>query len=220
MRVTAFVLAVLIGACSSTGSKGQKELSDLTGEIDKLQKELTTGKTDLQKTLAEHDAIVNNKDGDYLGHYKKYNSGIEDVSKDREAVKARVDKVKAAAEPYFGRWRDDNSKITDPGLRARDASNLANTRARYDEIFKAGDEAKAAYEPLMTTLKNHSQFWSNNLNAESAAQMKEDSAKLEKDANTLYGLIDKVVETAKKYNESVAMRVKPPPPPPEEPAKE
>jgi uncharacterized protein YwgA len=219
MRVTAFVLAVLIGACSSTGSKGQKDLSDLTGEIDKLQKELTTGKVDLQKTLAEHDAIVDNKDGDYLGHYKKYKSGIEAVEKDREKVRARVEKVKAAAEPYFGRWRDDNSKITDPGLRARDANNLATTRSRYDEIFKAGDAAKAAYEPLMETLKNHSQFWSNNLNAESAAQMKGDSAKVQKDADALYGLIDKVVETAKKYNESVAMRVNPPPPP-EEPAKE
>ncbi|HEX5135620.1 MAG TPA: DUF2959 family protein [Planctomycetota bacterium] len=218
MRVTAFVLAALIGACSSTGSKGQKELADLTGEIDSLQKQLSEGKADLQKTLAEHDAIVNNKDGDFVGHYKKYKSGIERVSKDRDGIRERVDKVKAAAEPYFARWRDENSKITDPGLRARDAANMSTTRSRYDEIFKAGDAAKAAYEPLMETLKNHSQFWSNNLNAESAAQMKGDTEKLDKDANAFYGLIDKVVETAKKYNESVAMRVKPPPP--AEPAKQ
>lgn len=218
MRVHALLIAALIGACSSTGSKGQSELEDLTGQIDKLSKELTAGKADLQKALAEHDAIVNNTDGDFVGHYKKYGKAIDTVEKDRKGISERVDKVKAAAEPYFTRWRDENSKITDPGLRDRDAKNMAASRARYDEIFKAGDEAKAAYGPLMETLKNHRQFWSNNLNAESAAQMKGDSEKVNKDADALYGLIDKVVETAKKYNESVEMRVKPPPP--AEPAKQ
>jgi hypothetical protein len=218
MRVLAFVLAALIGACSSTGSKGQSELADLTGEIDKLVKELQAGKADLQKALIEHEAIVNNADGDFVGHYKKYKSALETVEKDRKGVSERVQKVKDAGEPYFMRWRDENSKITDPGLRDRDSKNMATSRGRYDEIFKAGDAAKAAYEPLMETLRNHSQFWSNNLNAESAAQMKGDSEKLNKDAEAFYGLIDKVVETAKKYNESVAMRV--PPKPPAEPAKQ
>jgi Protein of unknown function (DUF2959) len=220
MRVKAFILAALIGACSSTGSKGQSELADLTGEIDKLQKELLAGQADLKAALVQHDAIVNNTDGDFVGHYKKYKSALETVEDDRKAVSERVVKVKNTAEPYFTRWRDDNSKISDPGLRDRDAKNMATTRARYDEIFKAGDAAKAAYEPLMKTMQDHSQFWSNNLNAESAAQMKGDSEKLSKDANAFYGLIDKVVENAKKYNESVAMRVNPPPPAPAEPAKQ
>ncbi len=206
MRVYAFLIAAFVGACSSTGSKGQKELSDLTGEISKLSSQLEAGKADLQGTIAEHDLIVNNTDGDFVGHYKKYGKGIEKVEKDREGIRERVQKVKNAASPYFTRWQDENGKITDPGLRARDAQNLAATRVRYEEIQKRGDEARAAYEPLMVTLKNHRQFWSNNLNAESAAQMKGDAAVLDRNANTLYGLIDTVVETAKKYNESVAMR--------------
>jgi hypothetical protein len=206
MRAYAFVLAALVGACSSTGSKGQSELADLTGEISKLQKQLEGGKADLQSTMSEHDAIVNNTDGEFVMHYKKYCKGIETVEKDREGVRERVQDVKDAAAPYFGTWKEDNAKITDPGLRDRDAKNMEATRARYEEIFKAGDEAKAAYEPLMVTLKNHRQFWSNNLNAESAAQMKGDSAALDKQVQTFCGLVDKVVATAKKYNESVAMR--------------
>lgn len=209
MRRYAFLVAALIaGACSSTGSKGQKELEDLTGQIGKLSKQLEEGKADLQSTLVEHDAIVNNTDGDFVGHYKKYCKGIERVEKDREGVRERVQKVKDAAAPYFTRWKEDNAKITDPGLRARDTSNMETTRARYDEIHKAGEGAKAAYEPLMQTLKDHRQFWSNNLNAASAAEMKGRAVVLDQQAKTLYGLIDKVVETAKKYNESVEMRVK------------
>lgn len=220
MRVRAIVLAALVAACSSSGSKGQSELSDLTGQIDRLVKELTEGKVALQKALAEHNAIVDNKDGDFVGHYKKYSSALDDVAESRTAISERVTKVKGAAEPYFIRWRDENSKISDPGLRERDSKNMAATRARYDEIFKAGDAAKAAYEPLMKTLQDHRQFWSNNLNAESAAQMKGDTEKLDKDANGLYGLIDKCSETARKYNESVAMRVTPTPPPQPAPAPE
>jgi hypothetical protein len=206
MRAYAFVIAALVGACSSTGSKGQEELMDLTGEIKKLSSELETGKADLQTTIAEHDLIVNNTDGDFVGHYKKYKKGIETVEKDRDGIRERVQKVKDAAKPYFARWSDENASITDAALRERDAKNMAATRARYEEIYKRGDEAKAAYEPLMVTLKDHRQFWANNLNAASASEMKKDSEALAKNAKTLYGLIDKVVETAKKYNESVAMR--------------
>lgn len=209
MRRYAFLVAALIaGACSSTGSKGQKELEGLTGEITKLSEQLAEGKTDLQNTIAQHDAIANNTDGDFVGHYKKYAKGIERVEKDRDGIRERVQKVKDAAAPYFTRWKEDNAKITDPGLRATDMSNLGATQARYDEIHKAGEGAKAAYEPLMQTLKDHRQFWSNNLNATSAGEMKKDSEKLDGEAKKLYGLIDNVVETAKKYNESVEMRVK------------
>jgi chromosome segregation ATPase len=214
MRFYVFALLALVGACKAGATKGQKELEDLSGQIGKLSKQLSEGKDDLKTTMAEHDAIVNNKDGDFVGHFKKFSKGIETVEKDREGIKGQVQKVKDAASPYFTRWKDDNVKITDPGLRERDAKNMEATRARYEEIYKRGDEAKAAYDPLMVTLKNHHQFWSNNLNAESAAQMKGDTEALDKNANTLYGLIDNVVAAAKKYNDSVAMRQKPAPPPP------
>jgi chromosome segregation ATPase len=219
MRFYVFVIAAFVGACSSTGSQGQKELANLTSEIEKLSKELEAGKADLQKAIAEHDAIVNNTDGNFVSHYKAFGKGIETVEEDREDIRARIQKVKDAAAPYFARWSDDNAKLTDPGLRDRDKKNMEETKARYDEIYKAGDEAKNAYEPLMATLKQHHQFWSNSLNANTAAQLKGDTEKIDKSANSLYALIDKVVSTAKKYNESVAMRVAPPPPAPAEPAK-
>ncbi len=212
MRVYVFALVAFVGACKAGATQGQKELEDLSAQIAKLSSQLEEGKADLQQTMAEHDAIVNNKDGDFVGHFKKFSKGIERVEKGREGVRSRVQKVKDAAAPYFTRWKDDNVKITDPGLRERDAKNMEATRVRYDEIYKRGDEAKAAYEPLMVTLRNHHQFWANNLNATSAAQMKGDSEALDKNANALYGLIDKVVETAKKYNQSVALRAKPQPP--------
>ena len=220
MRAYAFVIAAaFVGACSSTGSQGQKELANLTGEIEKLVKELEGGKADLQKTIAEHDAIVNNTDGNFVGHYKAFGKGIETVEEDRQDIRERIQKVKDAAAPYFARWSDDNAKLTDPGLRDRDKKNMEETKARYDEIYKVGDEARNAYEPLMATLKQHQQFWSNNLNANSAAQLKGDTEKIDKSATALYGLIDKVTAAGKKYNESVAMRVAPPPPPPAEPEK-
>lgn len=206
MRAFPCLIAVLIAACNSTGSKGQSELQDLTSQINKLAAQLGEGKADLQKTLTEHDAIVNNTDGNFVGHYKQYTKGIETVEKDREGIRKQVQRVKDAANPYFTRWRDENSKITDPGLRNRDANSMETTKARYDEIFKAGDAARAAYEPLMVTLKDHRQVWANNLNASSAAEMKKDSEALDKSAKNLYGLIDTVISTAKKYNESVAMR--------------
>jgi chromosome segregation ATPase len=211
LAVLALFAAALV-ACKSGQSEGQKKIEDLTARINDLRANIEKGKTELQNTIKEHDAIANTVDGDLIGHYKKFSKGIERVEKQREEIRDSVEKVRAAATPYFDQWKADLAKISEEGLRKRSEERMNETRARYQDVHKIGEEAKAAYDPLMATLKNHHAYWASDLNAASAASLKGDTEKIDGNAQKLYGLMDKVVEAAKKYNDSVAMRTAPPAP--------
>jgi len=222
MKTMALALAcAVVVACGSSGkTEGQKQIDQLTSAINDLAKSVETGKATLQTTIAEHNAVVDNKDGDLIGHYKKFNTGLDKTEKERQTIVKNREAVKAAADPFFAQWKSELDKFTSPDLKARATERMEETRKRFEAISKIGDEARAAYEPLMATLKDHALFWANDLNADSAKALAKDSEQVNGDAKKLYGLLDQVIEAAKNYNKAVAMRMKPPEekPPEEKPA--
>ena len=97
-RFLAAVCVSVLAACAGGGkTEEQKQIDELTDNINDFAAALREGKTDLQATLAEHEAIVHNKDGDLIGHYKKFNTGVADVEETRADVRKRVDAIKATA---------------------------------------------------------------------------------------------------------------------------
>jgi len=213
------LVAALVGACASSGkTEGQKQLEDLTAQINKLGKELQSVRGTITMTVAEHGQIVNNKDGDLIGHYKKFSKGLEKIEEGRQDVEDQAQKMREAAKPFFDRWKSDATKFTNPDMRKRSEERLEQTRKHYEEVKKFGDELRGAYDAMMATLRDHRLFWASDLNKSSAEALRKDREKVEQQSKKVLDGIDKVLDWTKKYNESVAMRTAPEPAEPE-PAK-
>jgi hypothetical protein len=90
-------------------------------------------------------------------------------------------------------------------MKKRSQDRLDTTRARFQEIDKASDEARAAYQPLMTTLRDHDLYLSNDLNQEAVKLLSKDAKAVKMNGDTLFKLIDDVLKRIDKYNERVAM---------------
>lgn len=213
MKKTAMLVVVaLLGACASSGkTEGQKQIEDLTSQINKLSAILTEVKATVQVTMSEHEQIVNNKDGDLLGHYKKFATGVDKVEELRLKARAQMDAVKAAATPFFERWKQDITKFSSEDMKKRAEARMEETRQRYEEVKAKSEEVRTNYEAMMATLRDHRLFWANDLNATSAAELADDRAGLEQQADVVIAGVNGVIEWAKKYNEAVAMRTQPAP---------
>jgi len=204
--------AALVAACASSGkTEGQKQLQDLTSEINKAAKRLEAVRAAITTTMAEHDQIVNNKDGDLIGHYKKFSKGLDKIEEEREELQEQAQKMREAAKPYFDRWKADATKFTNPEMRKRSEERLEQTRQRYEEVKKYGDEVRTAYDAMMATLRDHRLFWASDLNKGSAEALRKDRPKLEQQSQKVIEGIDKVIDWTKKFNEAVAMRTQPTP---------
>jgi DNA repair ATPase RecN len=209
--VAGLALAVLLAGCQGGQTEGQKMVQDLTKAINGFADSLRKGKAEIETTLAEYDQVINNTDGDLLGHFKKFNSGLDSIEKRAEAVRKQSDEVEKAADPFFAQWQADLEKFSSEDMKKRSKERMEETKKRFQEIDKIGDKAKAAYDPLMATLRDHALYLSNDLYKAAAETLKKDAAKIEKAATTLYGLIDQILGAADNYNKAVAMRTNPPP---------
>ena len=118
-KTLACSLTAILVACATGKTEGQKQVEELTGHINKLADDLRTGKAEIQATMAEHNQIVNNEDGNYIGHYQKFATGVDDIEDTRQDAKARLEKIRAAAKPFFERWKNDLAKFSSDEMRKR-----------------------------------------------------------------------------------------------------
>ena len=208
--VAGVVAGALLVACGSSGqTEGQKQIEDLTKAINKLADSMREGKAEVERTLASYDATINNKDGDLLKHFKAFNSGLDKIEKRREDISKRGDELDAVAEQFFATWESTITKMQSPEMQNRSKERLAETKKNFQQIDKWGDEGKAAYDPLMTTLRDHALYLSSDLNAAAAKSLEKDAAKVDGNAKKLLEIMDKLLAAADEYNQRVAMKTEP-----------
>jgi hypothetical protein len=206
------VVAVgLVGCASSGKTEGQKRVDELTTAINELADSLKAAKTELQNTLAAHNKVVFNEDGDLLTPFEAFNKGLGKVAERRTEVAKRVDALNGIAKQYFAQWKADMAKFSDDSMRKRSEERMKDTQSRFDQLQKLGKQAKSIYEPLMKTLNDHKLYLANDLNKSAANSLQKDTKKVDEAAGDLYKIIDAVLGAATKYNQSVAMRTQPPP---------
>lgn len=205
-RFTGVLLAAVFAIGCGSSTKGTDELDDLTESVADVADSLRELKGVIQSTLAEHNQIVNNKDGDYRGHYEEFAEGVDDIKEGRDDVQDEVDDMRAAAVPFFKQWELDLTKYNNEDMRARGKARMEETKARYEKVKEQGDVAKAAYTAMMAMLEDHRLAWERDLNADSAADMKKYRPELEKNWATARDAINAVILWAEKYKASVETR--------------
>jgi len=202
----------LVTGCASGKTKGQKQVSELTATINDFVAELTKAQKTLSDTMAAHDAIVHNKDGDLLKPYGKFSDGLDDLDGQSKDLRARREKFDATAQVFFAEWKAKADQFNSEDMKKRSMDRLGQTKERFKKLDDAGKKIRSSYDPLMATLKDHRTYWSSDLNKESAASLAKDDAKVQKQAKTVNDLIQRLIDAGEAYNKSVAMRQDPPPP--------
>ncbi len=206
LRISMLILATLAAACATGKTQGQSDVEDLTRAVGDFQKSLMKAREELKSTMTEYDAVANNKDGDLLGHFKKFNRGLDDVAKRQAKVKKDLDDMKASAGVLFQRWEKNLETIQAEDLRARSRARMEVTKRRFADLQAVGARSREVYAPLMTTLRDHATFWSSDLNPDSAAALRGDAATVQTQVNDLNASIDTVLAACDEYNKAVASR--------------
>jgi len=206
--------SIFLAGCESGATSGQKNVDNLTKAINKLGASVTKGKTELEAMLAAYDLVISNKDGDLLTPFKTFHSGLEKVEKARADIQKKGTEAEIAADAFFAHWQQDLQKFQSDDMKKRSQDRLDKTRDRFKQIDKTADEARAAYQPLMATLRDHDLYLSNDLNQEAVKSLSKDAKDIKMNGDTVFKLIDDVLARIGKYNEVVAMKQAQQQPPP------
>ena len=188
--VTALCFAAALTACAGPKTEGQKKMSQLSEQMQRLDAALQQSKTDIQKTIEAHDMLVANADADLSGNFSRFQSAMNRCSERQKEIGSLLDQISSTSTSYFAGWQADLDRIDNSDLRARSEQRLEQTKTRLESVQAQLANTRTAFDPLMQTLHDHLVFLSNDLTVESVASLSKDSSKLRSDVGSLYTTLD------------------------------
>ena len=171
---------------------GPEQAQKLMKAVDGTVKSIGEARTQLEKTLAGYNSIMELTAKDTKDAYKNLGKDIAESEKKVGDTKLKVDEMNAEATRHFTAWKESAAAISDAGLRKRSEERLADAQARYQKIEAAGKDTRQSFDSLMTDLKNQSTFLGHDLNASAITSLKPDAAKFNTRAKTVFAKIDGV----------------------------
>jgi type II secretory pathway pseudopilin PulG len=197
----------LTAGCGSTGkTEGQKRVENLTASINSYADAMRDVKIELQKTLAAHDRIVNNTDGDLATPFRDFSRGLNRIDSRKDTLAATFDQMKKDAQAVFLQWEAELVQIESESLRQRSRDRLDRTKERFNGLTEVEARGKGVFQPLMKTLRDHERFLSSDLNRGAAAELAKDTPEIEKNAAAVYEIVDGILAATAEYNKAVASR--------------
>ena len=186
-----------------TDPEGLKRTDGLIKKAEELVKETVSAREQIRMTLDTYNTIFADDVEDVRKSYKGVESEMEKTEKKREQVGKKLDEMKVEAEAYFAGWSESLQQIGSPDLRKRSEARMTETRDQLDGIFDSVREARDAYAPFMTNMKDQWTYLGHDLNANGIASLRPDAEKLNLQAKELFEKIDAGMKKADKYIESL-----------------
>jgi F0F1-type ATP synthase membrane subunit b/b' len=183
--------------------EGLKRTDKLIKKAEELVKETVSAREQIGKTLDTYNAIFSEDVEDIRKAYKGVEGEMEKTEKQREKVRKKLEEMKIEADAYFAGWSESLQQIESPDLRQRSEARMAETRGQFDGILDAVDEAREAYGPFMTSMKDQWTYLGHDLNPDGISSLKPDAEKLNEQAKGLFEKIDAGMKKAEEYIESL-----------------
>lgn len=183
--------------------EGLKQTDNLIKKAEELVEETVSAKGQISKTLDTYNSLFAEDVEDVRKAYKSVESEMEKTEKQREQVSKKLDEMKTEAEKYFTGWSESLQQIGNEDLRKRSESRMAETRSHFDGILDSVREAREAYDPFMTNMKDQWMYLGHDLNPDGIASLKPDAEKLNGQAKELFEKIDAGMNKAEEYIDSL-----------------
>lgn len=131
--------------------------------------------------------------------YKDVEGEMAKSEKERESVRMKLEEMKTEADAYFAGWTESLQQIGNADLRKRSEARMAETRGQLNGVLDSVRQAREAYEPFMTSMKDQWTYLGHDLNANGIASLKPDAEKLNRQAKELFQKIDSGVKKAREH---------------------
>lgn len=208
---TGFIALMLItlSSCSDTyysamESVGIHKRDILSDRIENARDAQQDAKEQFHSALDRFSKELNFYGGDLEDTYAALNDEFELSKKRAETVRERIDAVENVAEALFDEWQEELNNYTNKKLRAQSAAQLKTTQRRYQQMLKAMQTAEKRIQPVLNTFQDQVLYLKHNLNARAISSLKGEFGDLQKDINALLRDMDKSIDQANQFIDSLA----------------
>jgi type IV pilus biogenesis protein CpaD/CtpE len=165
-RSVLFALALAVAAAALAAGcakdEGRERSGKAVGTLKETRAELANASKQVDEVLAAASGVQSGQ-GDLKAAYDKYKKEVAQTEEAAQDSRKRAQDMRARSAEYQNKWQQEMSKVTNPDLKAAAQARAAKVRGRYEMISAKAQDARAAYEPFMTDLKDLQTYLSNDL---------------------------------------------------------
>ncbi len=209
MRRTLMVAIVMvallfsISGVANAQSSGHKLTDKLISRAQNLTSSIRATNLQVKKTLESYNYIIDGKASDPRAEYKKLVKDLRRSERAREDVRDKVEAMEKAAAAYFGDWEASQAGFHSDEMRAKSEARLAETKQNYGKIFDAGNTASDNFNSFIAQMDDQIRYLGHDLNPSAIADLADEAAELNEQANEFFTSITETLKTAVQYTDSL-----------------
>lgn len=144
---------------------GYEKRELLKKAVTKLRGEQETAKEEFKDAMTRLKELYAFKGGELETVYGKLKGSYDDAVSRADAVHQRIENMEDIAKSMFAEWEKELQQYSNPTFAEQSRRQLAETRARYDQLSRTVRASETSMKPVLTQLKDHVLFLKHNLNA-------------------------------------------------------
>src|SRR5262245_21473481 len=184
------------------GSTGQSRTAGRVESIQELRGSLTKATQQLDATVASLEGVVASASGDLRPAYKKFETQLATLDKDAATARNRAEDMRAKTKEYLDAWKTEvQTGFSNPDLRRLSEERQAAAQAQFEDLKRASQGTKDAYQKLANDLHEVKKFLDIELNANGVnaakpmvATTKESAKVVKEQVMKLVGELDETVK--------------------------
>lgn len=201
--------AIVLGACQSSPT-GADKASYTVDSLENLRTELSAGSTSIDQAVASFKTLVE-EGGDMNAEYTAYSKAVDQVTAQRERVRAIHDSLAAHREAFMASWQEGLTKIQDASLRERATERRDKAIAKFDELRSDGAEIRADFDGWIVRLTDARSYLEHDLNPSGVASLEKQVKPIEKGGAEIQESVEDYVAEIDKLLEAIRAAMPPPP---------
>ena len=178
---------------------GHKRTQELVKGIQDTVKEINEGRKRLEQTLAAYQELFSGEERKRRAAYQDLVKSLDRQEERSKKLRERFKQLDKKAEKYFDAWNKSLKDIKERGLRDRSATRLEETRRRYQELVRTGEQARQGFRPVVEGLEDQVVYLEHDLNQTAVESLAEDRAKIDEASRNLMTRIDGFTADADAY---------------------
>jgi DNA repair exonuclease SbcCD ATPase subunit len=206
MRVRKLVWLVWMMSLVCSGSMtaiaaddGHERTDKLIERIDETVEEMREGQKHMEKTLAAYHDVFSREEKGRRTAYKELVKGLEKQEERDKKLHERFKQLEKEADQYFKQWSKSLKDINKGKLRDQSAARLDETKSRYKELIRAGEDAQKSFRPIVEDLHDQVVYLGHDLNQAAVESLETDQATITDLARGLRSRIDDYSAAAQAY---------------------
>jgi chromosome segregation ATPase len=208
--IVALSAAVLVGSMVGAGagcSGGRVARSEsATSEMAATSEYIGKINSSIDLTVTSLNDVLASADTDPRDAYKKFSDNVDKLSERRDVGKSRYEDMKQALSKHYAEWEKEIATLSNPDMQERGRERLTKAREELTKIGAKVDEARAAYEPFMATLKDLQVYLGNDLNPAGIKSVEDQIKRAGKEGEKLKEKVTEASEEIEKLRKSMAAR--------------